>query len=92
MSALEYILESSPEERNLMPKYTVAGSYEEFFEANIEAPDENTAIQIFYQNAGDMSVVDGNWVDIKIEDYLEDDEDVEYTMDNYKEEDGKIRV
>ena len=34
-----------------MPKYTVTGSYKEYYEATIEAPDEDTAVQIFYQQA-----------------------------------------
>lgn len=75
-----------------MPKYRVAGSYEEFFEADIEAPDENTAIQIFYQNAGHMTAQDGNWVDIHIDDYLEDDEDAEYDMSNYDKNGAGIGV
>ena len=82
-----------------MAIYKVTGSYEEFFEAIIEADNSDIAQQIFYQNAHNMSVVDGNWVDITIDDEFESEEQVEsygesieYTMDDYKEEGHKIRV
>jgi hypothetical protein len=75
-----------------MAVYKVVGSYEEFYEANIEAPDENTAIQIFYQNATDMTVQDGNWVDIRIDDYLEDDDPADYTVDDYTQNGMEILV
>jgi len=82
-----------------MAIYKVIGSYEEFYEAVIEADTEDIAKQIFYQNASDMHSMDGNWVDIRIDDEFEDEEEVgkngesiEYTMDNYKEEGFKISV
>jgi hypothetical protein len=78
-------------EGQLMTVYKVVGSYEEFFEANIEADSAELAQQIFYQNAGDMTVVDGNWVDIRIDD--EDiEEEPEYTMEDYKQEGPRIRA
>jgi hypothetical protein len=67
-----------------MAKFRIVGSFEEFYQADIEAPDENTAIQIFYQNASDMTVIDSNWSDIHLDEYLDDDADVDYTMDDYK--------
>ena len=74
-----------------MTVYKVVGSYEEFFEANIEADSAELAQQIFYQNAGDMTVVDGNWVDIRIDD--EDvEEEPEYTMENYNQKGPRIRA
>jgi RecB family exonuclease len=72
-----------------MAVYKVVGSYEEFFEANIEADSEEIAQQIFYQNASDMTVVDGNWVDIRIDD-IDIDEEPEYTMADYKSEGPKV--
>jgi hypothetical protein len=82
-----------------MALYKVIGSYEEFYETIIEADNAYTAQQIFYQNAGHMSAVDGNWVDIRIDDEYEDeeelydnDESVEFTMDNYDPVGGKVSV
>jgi hypothetical protein len=75
-----------------MAVYKVVGSYEEFYEATIEAPDEDTAIQIFYQNSTDMTVQDGNWNDIRIDDYLDDDEPAEYTVNDYNENGVEILV
>lgn len=79
-----------------MAIYKVAGSYEELFEAIIEAPNADIAQQIFYQNASDMTVVDGNWTDIHIDEEYEDEEDlasygesIEYSMDNYNPEGAK---
>jgi hypothetical protein len=82
-----------------MAIYKVVGSYEEFYEAVIEADSANTAMQIFYQNAGHMSATDGNWVDIHIDDEFQDEEEldgygesIEYTMKNYEPTGGKISV
>jgi hypothetical protein len=74
-----------------MTVYKVVGSYEEFFEANIEADSAELAQQIFYQNASHMIVVDGNWVDIRIDDENVDEEP-EYTMDDYKSEGAHTSV
>lgn len=82
-----------------MAIYKVSGSYEEFFEAIIEADTEELAQQIFYQNSEHMTTMDGNWVDIHIDDEYESEEDVqsrgeeiEFTMDNYNPEGGRIRA
>ena len=82
-----------------MAVYKVTGSYEEFFETVIEADSADIAQQIFYQNAEHLSTIDGNWVDITIDDEFdtveeaeEKGENVEFTMDDYKEEGHKIRV
>ena len=82
-----------------MSVYKVSGSYEEFFETVIEADSADLAQQIFYQNAEHLSTVDGNWVDITIDDEFdtvdeaeEKGENIEFTMDDYKEDAGKIRV
>ena len=82
-----------------MAVYKVSGSYEEFFETVIEADSADLAQQIFYQNAEHLSTVDGNWVDITIDDEFdtvdeaeEKGENIEFTMDDYKEDAGKIRV
>ena len=79
-----------------MAVYKVTGSYEEYFEAVIEADTEEIAQQIFYQNSEHLSTVDGNWNLITIEDEFEDEEDVgepiDFTMDDYEQEGHKIRV
>lgn len=79
-----------------MTVYRVTGSYEEYFEAVIEADTEEIAQQIFYQNSEHLSTVDGNWNLITIEDEFEDEEDVgepiDFTMDDYDKEGHKIRV
>jgi uncharacterized protein YxeA len=82
-----------------MAIYKVTGSYEEFYEATIEADNSDIAQQIFYQNYGDLTTVDGNWVNIQIEDEYEDEEeannngeDVEYTMEDYNEDGVKTSV
>jgi hypothetical protein len=74
-----------------MTVYKVVGSYEEFFEANIEADSAELAQKIFYQNSGDMTVLDGNWVDIRIDDENVNEEP-DYTMDDYKSEGAHTSV
>ena len=81
-----------------MAFYKITGSYEEFYETVIEADSSDLAIQIFYQNAGSLSSMDGNWVDINIDDEFENEEQlernneiVEFTMENYDPDGGKIR-
>ena len=74
-----------------MALYKIAGSYEEFFEAVIEADTEELAQQIFYQNSGHMTTIDSNWVDIHVDDRFESLEEleenglsIEFTMANYE--------
>ena len=80
-----------------MPKYTVTGSYKEYYEATIEAPDEDTAVQIFYQKGGGDNATDGDWDDIEVEFVSWHDPDTheepeaEYTIDDYDPDGGKIR-
>lgn len=75
-----------------MPTYTVTGSYKEYYEATIEAPDENTAVQIFYQQGGGDSATDGDWDDIEVDFASEENEDhPDYTAElNYDPNGGKI--
>lgn len=82
-----------------MAIYKVVGSYEEFYEATIEADNSDIAQQIFYQNYRDLITVDGHWVDVRIDDEYENEEDandngedVEYTMDNYDKNGYAISV
>ena len=82
-----------------MAIYKVAGSFEEFYEAIIEAPNADIAQQIFYQRASDMTVIDSNWVDIHIDEEYDSEEElnnygesIEYTMDNYEETGPKVAV
>jgi hypothetical protein len=56
-----------------MTKYKVVGSYEEYFEAIIEANTEEQAIAIFRSNIGEMQPFEGNWVDYRIDDVDVDD-------------------
>lgn len=80
-----------------MPKYTVTGSYKEYYEATIEAPDEDTAVQIFYQKGGGDSSQGGDWDDIDVEFVSWADPDTheepeaDYTEEDYDPEGGKIR-
>jgi hypothetical protein len=79
-----------------MTIYKVAGSYETFYEATIEADSADQAIQIFYQKGGGDREVDGNWTDVHIDDEYEDEEElpddevIEYTSADYDEDGGKI--
>jgi hypothetical protein len=74
-----------------MPKFTVSGKYTENYELTIEAPDENTAVQIFYQKGGGDPIDGYGWDDIEV-DFNDDEEDEPaYTEDDYDEDGGKIR-
>ena len=80
-----------------MPKYRVAGAYKEYYELTIEAPDEDTAVQIFYQKGGGESSVDGDWDDIDVDFVSWSDPDTheepeaDYTEKDYDPDGGKIR-
>ena len=80
-----------------MPKYTVTGTYKEYYELTIEAPDEDTAVQIFYQKGGGESSTDGDWDDIDVEFVSWHDPDTheeptaDYTEEDYDPDGGKIR-
>jgi len=74
-----------------MPKFTVSGKYTENYELTIEAPDEDTAVQIFYQKGGGDPIDGYGWDDIDVD--INDDEEDEpaYTEEDYEPEGGKIR-
>jgi len=80
-----------------MPKFTVTGTYKEYYELTIEAPDEDTAVQIFYQKGGGESSTDGDWDEIGVDFVFWSDPDTheepeaEYTADDYDPDGGKIR-
>ena len=80
-----------------MPKYTVSGRYAENYQLTIEAPDEDTAVQIFYQKGGGESSTDGDWDEIDVDFVSWSDPDTheepeaEYTADDYDPNGGKIR-
>lgn len=74
-----------------MPKYTVSGKYAENYELTIEAPDEDTAVQIFYQKGGGDPIDGDGWDDIKV-DFNDDEEDeAVYSEDDFDPDGGKIR-
>jgi len=79
-----------------MPKYTVSGEYANYHELVIEAPDEDTAMQIFYQNGGGEPIDGAGWSKLSVEfmSWAEPDTheepEAEYTMDDYDPERGKI--
>lgn len=80
-----------------MPKFTVTGTYKEYYELTIEAPDEDTAVQIFYQKGGGESSTDGDWDEIGV-DFVswsdpdtQEEPEAEYTADDYDPNGGKIR-
>ena len=80
-----------------MAKYTVTGSYKEYYEATVEAPDEDTAMQIFYQQGGGDKSMGGDWDDLEVEFISWADPDTheepnaEYTADDYDPNGGKIK-
>ena len=75
-----------------MPTYTVTGKYTENYELTIEAPDEDTAVQIFYQQGGGDPRDGDGWDDIEVDYADESNEDhPDYTEDDYDPNGGKIR-
>jgi len=74
-----------------MPKYSVSGTYAENYQLTIEAPDEDTAVQIFYQKGGGDPIDGYGWDNIDVD--INDDENDEpaYTEDDYSPSEGKIR-
>lgn len=75
-----------------MPTYTVTGKYTENYELTIEAPDEDTAAQIFYQQGGGSPVDGDGWDDIEVEFADETNEDhPDFTESDYDPNGGKIR-
>lgn len=75
-----------------MAKYRVTGEFKNYHELTIEAPDEETAVQIFYQQGGG-SASDGDWDNIEA-DFVNWQEDepshVDYTEEDYDPAEGKI--
>lgn len=75
-----------------MPTFTVTGNYTESYELTIEAPDEDTAVQIFYQQGGGNPIDGVGWDDIEVDFADETNEDhPDYTSDDYDPNGGKIR-
>ena len=79
-----------------MPKYTVTGTYAENYELTIEAPDEDTAVQIFYQQGGGQPIDGYGWdnIDVDFVSWHEPDTHEEptadYTVEDYDPNGGKI--
>ena len=74
-----------------MPKYTVSGKYSENYELTIEAPDEDTAVQIFYQQGGGDPIDGYGWDDIDVSFNDEEDDEPAYTEEDYEPEGAKLR-
>jgi hypothetical protein len=74
-----------------MPKFKVYGEYTEAYEAIIEAPDENTAVQIFYQKGGGESIDGVGWDNISADEHDDEDEHPHYSHLDYDPDGGKIR-
>lgn len=73
-----------------MPKYTIEANYKNRHVLTIEAPDEDTAVQIFYQQGGGDPVDGDGWDDFDV-DEVDEDEDVDYDESDYDPNGGKIR-
>ena len=73
-----------------MPKYTVEAVYRNRHVLTIEAPDQDTAVQIFYQKGGGDPIDGDGWDDIDV-DETDEDEAVDYDESDYDEEGPKIR-
>ena len=80
-----------------MPKYVVSGVYKNHHELTIEAPDEDTAVQIFYQQGGGDPIDGDGWDDIDVDFVSWHDPDTheeptaDYTEEDYDPDGGKIR-
>lgn len=73
-----------------MPKYTVTGTYAENYELTIEAPDEDTAVQIFYQQGGGQPIDGYGWDNIDVDFNDDEDEPADHTEEDYDPDGGKI--
>lgn len=75
-----------------MATYTIEGIYKNRHVLTIEAPDEDTAVQIFYQQGGGDPIDGEGWDDIEVDVASEEDEDhPDYTAElNYDPEGPKI--
>lgn len=73
-----------------MPKYTIEANYKNRHCLTIEAPDEDTAVQIFYQQGGGDPIDGDGWDDFDV-DEVDEDEDVDYDESDYDPHGGKIR-
>jgi hypothetical protein len=74
-----------------MPKYTVTGTYAENYELTIEAPDEDTAVQIFYQQGGGSPIDGYGWDNIDVDINDDEDDPADHTEEDYDPDGGKIR-
>jgi len=80
-----------PKERTAtMALYTIEANYKNRHCLTIEAPDADTAVQIFYQKGGGDPIDGDGWDDFDVEELDEDsDEFVDYTAEDYDPEGGK---
>lgn len=73
-----------------MPKYTIDAYYRNRHSLTIEAPDQDTAVQIFYQKGGGDPIDGDGWDDIEVEE-ADEDELADYDESAYDPEGGHIR-
>lgn len=73
-----------------MPKYTIDAYYRNRHSLIIEAPDQDTAVQIFYQKGGGDPIDGDGWDDWEVEE-ADEDEEVDYDESDYDPEGGHIR-
>jgi hypothetical protein len=78
-------------EKVIMPKFTVSGRYAENYQLTIEAPDEDTAVQIFYQKGGGDPIDGYGWDDIEVDFNDDENDEPDYTEEDYSPSEGKIR-
>jgi hypothetical protein len=77
-----------------MTKYRVSGEYTQSYELIIEASDEDTAMQIFYQEGGGAYPAKTGWNNLGV-DFVNWQEDepshTDYTEKDYRPEGAKIK-
>ena len=73
-----------------MALYTIEADYSNRHCLTIEAPDEDTAVQIFYQKGGGDPIDGVGWDNFDIQE-ADEDEAPDYTAEDYDPNGGKIR-
>lgn len=72
-----------------MPKYTVEAVYRNRHSLTIEAPDRDTAVQIFYQKGGGDPIDGDGWDDVEVED-ADEEESTDYDESDFDPDGGKM--
>ena len=74
-----------------MAIYTVEADYSNRHVLTIEAPDMDTAVQIFYQQGGGDPVDGVGWDNFDVTEHDDDDELADYDESDYDPNGSKIR-